>query len=839
MSAAGSQSSNLVDCPSGYYCLLATPLGQAIACPAGTYTPPPDNTRLSNSGNCTICTSGSYCLGGQSQVSGACAPGFWCPAGSISPTANPCPAGAYSASTSLTVSSSCSATAKGYYTLAGVSAMVPCPSGRYTSVTNTVAASEGGPVPYCLPCSAGSYCSSGSSAPTNCGSGFYSASLASVCTPCPLGTYCSSATTTATMLVTDGGSWNKSSDLSGMCFPGTLCGLGEVAIPNLSTKPVPAGYYAPAGATYAIPCPAGKYLAQLGSGSLADCMTTPAGYYSLSASTSYSICSPGYYCLSGSSSPQQSPCPAGRYSADSGAEALSSCSASPVGTYSPVASSSPLTCPRGYYCIVSTAQPEPCRPSSYGATYGLRSADECTTCDPGSYCDGYGLQNPRGLCSPGFFCRSGSNSSAPSNFNSTAVQNANYGRCPKGAFCGLGTITPQLCAQGTYNGNTGSKTIADCTPCHSGSYTPSTGATSCITVAAGSFASINGIAIAIGATGTTTCPAGTTSFIGASSCTPCASGYYALSGASLCSLVAAGYYSSTLGGVACNGGCPSYTACLAGSYSSAGASECTPCSAGYYSSSDALSQCSACPVGAFAASAGATACTLCVPGNYNPSTSQSACTPCPAGFACTVAGLTASDEICGPGFWCAKGASQVNAYCTSSTCLGDYGICPKGSYCPAGSFAPLSCQAGSYQNSIGQAACIQCPARHESLTLSLTLTLTLTLTPAHTLNLNLTSPPTHRHECAITGASNYTSCPITKYCPAGSSLGLLCPDGTYNNVTGLALSSECTACPAGQYCTGGVVAGYCSAGYFCKVRRGVGELKFIYLTYNIYYHNYY
>jgi hypothetical protein len=40
-------------------------------------------------------------------------------------------------------------------------------------------------------------------------------------------------------------------------------------------------------------------------------------------------------------------------------------------------------------------------------------------------------------------------------------------------------------------------------------------------------------------------------------------------------------------------------------------------------------------------------------------------------------------------------------------------------------------------------------------------------------------------------------CPVSHYCPVGTSTPYACPAGTYNNITG---QYECTPCPAGYFC---------------------------------------
>ena len=56
------------------------------------------------------------------------------------------------------------------------------------------------------------------------------------------------------------------------------------------------------------------------------------------------------------------------------------------------------------------------------------------------------------------------------------------------------------------------------------------------------------------------------------------------------------------------------------------------------------------------------------------------------------------------------------------------------------------------------------------------------------------------------------------YCPVGSANGIVCPTGTFLNVTGGEAESDCYNCTRGMYCdgTGNVVPdGECWDGYYC------------------------
>ena len=58
-------------------------------------------------------------------------------------------------------------------------------------------------------------------------------------------------------------------------------------------------------------------------------------------------------------------------------------------------------------------------------------------------------------------------------------------------------------------------------------------------------------------------------------------------------------------------------------------------------------------------------------------------------------------------------------------------------------------------------------------------------------------------------------CPVSRYCPEGTSFPLGCPSGTYNNLTG---QWNCTECPAGFYCNENTTSYEtfpCPTGYYC------------------------
>ena len=78
--------SNLINqqpiaCSVGHYCPSGTAYATEYPCPGGTYNP---FTNATKSTDCIICPPGSYCAVAASVPTGACASGYYCPAGSLS-----------------------------------------------------------------------------------------------------------------------------------------------------------------------------------------------------------------------------------------------------------------------------------------------------------------------------------------------------------------------------------------------------------------------------------------------------------------------------------------------------------------------------------------------------------------------------------------------------------------------------------------------------------------------------------------------------------------------------------------------------------------------------------
>ena len=65
-------------------------------------------------------------------------------------------------------------------------------------------------------------------------------------------------------------------------------------------------------------------------------------------------CLPGYYCVEGSTRPDNA------------------------------------ICPEGYYCEIATVDPTPCPNGTFSNGTGLERESQCFQCTPGFYCNGLG-----------------------------------------------------------------------------------------------------------------------------------------------------------------------------------------------------------------------------------------------------------------------------------------------------------------------------------------------------------------------------------------------------------------------------------------------------------------
>ena len=187
---------------------------------------------------------------------------------------------------------------------------------------------------------------------------------------------------------------------------------------------------------------------------------------------------------------------------------------------------------------------------------------------------------------------------------------------------------PAKCAVGSYS----LAGTAPCTPCSSGYYASSIGQTACKDVTAGWYATAGGVSVTSGATDQKICPAGTYSLAAAFLCHSCPTGWYQQNaGATECLLVSAGGFATGPGGGGVTNSATGFDVCPLGSSSKAGASSCYACPGGYFSSAQ-WQACGQCQAGAFpsvdgatAVSSGATQCVSCAAGT-NSNVGDTVCT---------------------------------------------------------------------------------------------------------------------------------------------------------------------------------------------------------------------
>jgi hypothetical protein len=713
----------------GTYAGQFTTTPTQFPCPAGKYT---NSTSLTASSECTICPPGSYCTIGSSAVTGACAQGYYCPAGSGLATQYACPAGFYSTATNIFNASQCLSCPMGQYCLQATITPTTCNEGTYSprvetklygpSATDNFASSA----QYsCITCPAGYRCSSASGSqsyitPEQCNIGYYSPSGSNHCYTCQVGYYCPSNTTSQSAMLTQY-----------PCPAGLYCPAGMDVVPTVLSNSCPAGQYCPQATTLPIDCPVGTYNPVTGGGYLINCTTCPAGSYCTQKSIVITgQCSPGYYCPAGSTGPTQVPCDPGTYRSISGGMNASSCAACETGYYCISGTSTPSICPRGSYCLVNTVTPIPCPRGTYGNSTGLKQVTDCNDCDAGTYCDSPGQTQPTGPCDPGFYCTGKSITSAPLG-----------GLCPAGGYCPTGSRIPTACAAGTFNNVTGGTSQSSCQSCPPGYYcsgtnnpSPSGQCSAGYYCTGGSytpiqFQAIPGMYSVAGSSAGIPCPPGTYNNQYAQSiCLPCPQGYFC-SNQSMTTfdVCPAGYY------------CPAGTAqplqCPRGSFSSAvtlySVSQCATCTPGHYCDQPGLQQpagdCAAgyyCSGGSWTSAPVAQSfgdsCTAghyctngtsvpigCPAGTYSSSVGNRAvtdCIPCTPGYYCNSTGLTTPAGKCSAGYYCSSGASTSTP---SDGITGD--ICQQGYNCPLGSSAQQYCSPGYYQNQVGGGLCLACP----------------------------------------------------------------------------------------------------------------------------------
>jgi hypothetical protein len=735
------------------------------------------------------CDVGRYCSTPANSLGtgdGACTAGYYCPAGSISPTEEDAGPGKYTGTGELT--------------------RLDCAAGRYCSTNNNTTSNGDGA------CTAGYYCPAGSSSATafDAGAGNWTAAGAGSPSVCAVGRYCSTLN-------------NVNDQGDGPCSAGYYCPAGSV---SATQENAGAGQYTGIGATTRTDCAAGRYCAtdnnvnDQGDGACA------VGRYCPQASTSdqgAGACTAGYYCPAGSSTPTQENAGLGKYTT-LGATARLDCAAGrycsglnnvndqgdgpcQAGYYCPAGSSSPTEVPSGvgFYTAAGASTPIACGAGNY-CPNPANTPGDISVCGVGRYCStpNNSAALGDGPCTAGYFCPAGS--------TSPTQEDAGLGK-----YTGTGAVARVNCAAGRYCSTLNNIDDQGDGACAVGRYCP-----------AGSSSSL----------GAGACSAGYYCPVGSSIATQedAGAGKYTTAGATARLDCAAGRYCSGLNNVNDQGDGP----CQAGYYCPAGSTTATanPSGPGFYTAAGA-STATACGVGNYCPNASNTPgdVTSCDVGRYCSTTTNATGLgdgACSAGYYCPAGSTSATQEDAGLGKYTGVGAvarsnCAAGRYCSTLNNIDDQGdgICDVGRYCPAGSSSSLgagACTAGYY-----------CPAGSSIATQENAGAGQFTTAGALT-----------RQDCA---AGRYCStdnniddqgdgpCQAGYYCPAGSTTATATPSGAgFYTAAGAGAPSNCGAgnycpnaantpadridCAAGRFCstannTASAGNGACTAGYYC------------------------
>ena len=516
----GTNLSSCESCTAGYYCPDAAWV-EPLPCEKGNYSSPgatacstceagrycnQNATSYDNMWNLLICPAGTMCPEGMDRVpdlvQDACKLGYYCPRGDISPCPIPCPNGTFNAILGLMQVSECQDCTPGEYCVPeGLEDSAgPCPGGYYCPLGTGDPYSYGCPVGFyrnssaresfqdCTECISGYYCDEeGLAIPKDCPLGYFCVAGSTFPQPCPLGTYSNSTKLRRSSdcapcpggYYCDGIGRTSPTDV---CDPGFYCREKAFtsAPPEGSTGGVcPVGGYCPAGTAYPEACDPGEYSASAGAKTKYDCVPCDPGNYCPGSSSSgaYQPCAAGYYCTGGADVQTQHDTPVGHYSEEGAfkpepcprgtyqnAIRSASCELCPQGYYcNSTGTVDPVICPPGYYCPKESEQPTPCPRGTFLSVIGRYEEAHCDECTEGYACESVGMDAAVTLCSAGYYCIKGSNTSIPIGMSFGDL-------CPPGYYCEAGTANylTSPCINGTYSNASGLLSSAMCIDCDAG-----------------------------------------------------------------------------------------------------------------------------------------------------------------------------------------------------------------------------------------------------------------------------------------------------------------------------------------------------------------------------------
>jgi len=554
---------------------------------------------------------------------------------------------------------------------------------------------------------------------------------------CPKGHFCPQD---AEIIPSPNGTFCPLEDLRNftLCFPGTF----QPASGQSECVQCPVGFICPDYGMYQPRiCPAGQVCEEMGLMIGSELKPCPPGHWcppgtSSSDTTGYEDadrplpCPEGTYCTFGTVSnitetlnfttPQQ--CFSGFY-CPSGSQSPQGAGMCPPGYYCPMAIA--IACPAGSYCEgFGNSQPTLCQPGTYNP---LQAQASCKLSEPGTISPGLGRVQPM-ACPPGFVC----------NTSGGALPAA---RCPRGFFCLLGTKTsnasapvsmdvaqskalhrtdkPLPCPAATYcldgvkHYEVEKGDLVKPQPCTPGAFCveatkDATGKT-CGRYDFGrpeDFVKMSWTTISPRPDGTSEIVVIIDDECGG----PCPPGHYCPESSPVPIPAPKGTFSKGFGNV-------QSTLCFAGKFAPQSASsECLPCPAGYQCPKDGVWQQEICPPGKYRSMDDTITCQMCKPGTWSAKyavTDASFCEACPAGRVCSLEGMTSLSESqpCPQGYVCDTYTFQATTKCQPGYWC-DYGTQPKNQFdhlCPAGQF----CSEGTAKNQRYRNACpvnYYCPA---------------------------------------------------------------------------------------------------------------------------------
>ncbi|KAH3841623.1 hypothetical protein DPMN_115096 [Dreissena polymorpha] len=331
-------------CTVNHYC----PQGSKTPtpCPPGSFSSATGNIAVTN---CDLCTPGFYCVA--QGITGACAAGYYCPAGqsSATPANYTCPTGSYCPNGSATHIQCSPGT---YQDESGQTACKACPIGKYCDpVEETARLGFASGVVTPAACPTGYFCLVNTTAKNTypCPAGTFNNRTGlqsdTECTPCSGGFYCDN---------------EGLSNPTGPCSAGYVCVSGS----NTSMPTSGAGYTCPAGSLLPRPVVCRDPMPQRN-------LLKSEGLQNVSACTQ---CTPGYFCGSEGLTVPTGMCNAGYY-----------CTSGAI-LADPVIPGIWHVCPTGHYCPTVQPTPEPCPAGSFRTSTGGRLSLTVPTALPALLC---------------------------------------------------------------------------------------------------------------------------------------------------------------------------------------------------------------------------------------------------------------------------------------------------------------------------------------------------------------------------------------------------------------------------------------------------------------------